>query len=66
MARKRKIIVIPSGNVQKLMKSIGCSRSAVYEALNYNRNSTLSMNIREKALKEYGGVYVDKVLFDNQ
>ena len=41
MARKKKIIQVPSGNVEKLMKVMRCSRSAVFNALAYRFISEL-------------------------
>lgn len=61
--KKRKVIQLPHGNVQKLMKAMGCSHTSVYDALCGNTNSEMAAKIRKEALTNYGGVEVYKVYF---
>ena len=63
MAFKKKIIVVPVGNVQKIAKANNVTPSAVYNALNYNSNSTLAQSLRKQALDLYGGINDTKVVF---
>jgi len=56
MARKKKIIQVPPGNVEKLMKVMRCSRSAVFNALAFRSDSVSAQAIRNQALSAYGGI----------
>jgi hypothetical protein len=56
MARKKKIIQVPPGNVEKLMKVMRCSRSAVFNALAFRSDSESAKAIRSQALSAYGGI----------
>lgn len=64
MAFRKKIIVVPSGCVQKMAKAHGVTAAAVYNALNYNSNSELAQLLRKRALEEYGGINDTKVVFN--
>lgn len=56
MARKKKIIQVPPENVEKLMKAMRCSRSAVFNALAFRSDSEMAKSIRSQALNAYGGI----------
>lgn len=64
MAFRKKIIVVPVGNVQKMAKANGVTPAAVYNALNYNSNSDLAQLLRKQAIEAYGGVNDTKIVFD--
>lgn len=64
MARKREIIKVPVGNVEKMATANSVSRATVYNALNYSSNSEQAKMLRKQALEEYGGVPEKRVLFD--
>ena len=51
----KKSIIIGKEDREFIMRAFGCSRQAVWNALNYNRDSHLSKRIRVLALKR-GGV----------
>ncbi len=63
MVRRKKIIQVPSGTVEKLCKAFRCKRTAVYDALSFTTNSELAELIRKNALSSYGGVTTTKVIF---
>lgn len=65
MTRKKKIISVPVGNVQKLAKAHKCSQTAVYNALAYTSDSVMAQLIRKEAVELYGGVIQQKVVFTN-
>ena len=56
MVRKKKIIQVPPGNVEKLMKVMRCSRSAVFNALAFRSDSASAQAIRSQAVNAYGGI----------
>lgn len=56
MVRKKKIIQVPPGNVEKLMKVMKCSRSAVFNALAFRSDSESAKAIRSQAMAAYGGI----------
>ena len=62
--RRKKIIRVPSGMVQRLIKETGMSEVSVYNALAYRSDSASAQAIRKKALTEYGGVATTKICFD--
>lgn len=64
MARKREIIRLPVGNVDKMVTAYGVSRATVYNALNYSSNSEQAKLLRKKALEEYNGAMDKRTLFD--
>ena len=53
--KQRLEIVVPYGNITKLAKSFGIRRETVSFALRFCSSSQLAENIRERAIKEYGG-----------
>lgn len=62
MARRKKIIAIPKGSIEKLMAATGCSRSAVWNALAYRCESETAEMIRRTALESFGGVETTKLV----
>ena len=62
-AKKIKIIKVPLEGRKKLAERYGCCRETIFNALAYRSQSKQSEDIRQDALKEFGGVVVDKVLF---
>ena len=63
--RKKKVIQVPPGAVQLIMRAHRCSKTAVYDALSWKTNSEFASRIRQDALADYGGVEVTKVYFNN-
>lgn len=63
-AKIKKIIKVPAGCVMKLTALHNCSKQSVYAALAYNTDSALAVAIRRDALKVFGGVETDKVVFN--
>lgn len=61
--KKIKIIKVSLEGRKKLAERYGCSRESIYNALGSRSQSKQSEYIRQDALKEFGGVIVDKVLF---
>lgn len=61
--KKIKIIKVSLEGRKKLAERYGCSRETIYNALGFRSQSKQSEHIRQDALKEFGGVVVDKVLF---
>ena len=61
--KKIKIIKVSLEGRKKLAERYGCTRETIYNALGYRSQSKKSECIRQDALKEFGGVIVDKVLF---
>lgn len=53
--KQRLEIVVPYGNITKLAKSFGVRRETVAFALRFCSSSQLAEDIRERAVKEYGG-----------
>jgi len=64
MSRRKKIIQVPHGNVEKMMKAYGYTRSAVYNALAYRTDSETAKMIRSQAVELYGGVATTKLILD--
>lgn len=62
MARKKKIIQVPTENVEKLAKLMRCTRSAVYNALAFRSDSDSAKAIRFQALHSYGGIETYKYI----
>lgn len=52
---KRQEITIPYGTRSKLAKSFGVKPDTVTTALRFNSNSQLANDIRERAIKMFGG-----------
>ena len=63
MATKRKVIVLPKGQLELICRSMNVKRATVYNALNGNSNSENAQQIRRLALSTYGGVETFKVIF---
>lgn len=63
MARKKRIIQVPLGAVEKMQEEFKCSRTAVYNALAYRSESDTAKRIREAAVRSYGGVSTSKLVF---
>ena len=61
--KKIKIIKVSLEGRKKLAERYGCTRETIYNALGYRSQSKKSEYIRQDALKKFGGVIVDKVLF---
>lgn len=61
--KKTKIIKVPLEGRKKLAERYGCCRETIFNALAFRSQSKQSEYIRQDALKEFGGVVVDKVLF---
>lgn len=56
MTRKKKVVIkVPFGNITKIAEGFGVRRSTVSMALNFASDSQLAHNIRDRALKLYGG-----------
>lgn len=64
MTKRKKIIQVPHGNVEKMCKAFRCKKTAVYDALAFRTNSELSNTIRQSALTFYGGVQTTKLVLD--
>jgi hypothetical protein len=62
MARRKKIIMVPHGTVDKLCKVFGCRRTAVYDALGFKTDSELAKSIRQNAVTFYGGIQTTKIV----
>lgn len=63
MTKRKRIIQVPNGSVEKMCKAFSCKRTAVYDALGYKTNSELANLIRQSAISNYGGVPTTKVIF---
>lgn len=53
--RKKKIIV-PYGTLSRMAEAFGCQIRTVRKALNFETDSEQAQLLRNKALKEYGGM----------
>lgn len=62
MARRKKIIQVPHGTVEKIVSVMGCSRAAVFNALAYRSDSENAKTIRAQALAYYGGIETTKLV----
>ncbi len=60
----KKIIKVSPANCKMLSTLHNCSKQSVYAALAYNTDSALAVAIRRDALNVFGGVEVDKVVFN--
>ena len=63
MVKRKKVIVVPHGAVEKMCRAFRCRRTAVYDALGYKTNSELAELIRQNAVSQYGGVQTTKIIF---
>ena len=61
--KKTKTIKVSLEGRKKLAERYGCRRETIYDALGFRSLSKQSEYIRQDALREFGGVIVDKVLF---
>lgn len=64
MVKRKKIIMVPRGSVEKMCKAFRCKRTAVYDALSFTTNSDLAELIRQSALSTYGGVQTTKLILN--
>lgn len=60
----KKIISVSSEMRKKLIAKHRCSNATVYNALAYKTNSTIARAIRKDATKRFGGIEIDKVVFN--
>ena len=60
MALTRPTIQLPRGVADKIMQAEGCSRTALYAALNNTSNSDEAKRLRKVAINMYGGVEYKK------
>lgn len=64
MVRRKKIIQVPRGAVEKMCKAFRCKRTAVYDALSFTTDSELAKLIRKNAIETYGGVHTTKLILN--
>lgn len=62
--KRKPIIQVPPGAVEKMCKAFRCKRTSVYNALSYNSKSELANIIRQNAIANYGGVKTTKLVMD--
>ena len=62
MVKRKRVIQVPPGTVDKLCKAFRCKRTAVYDALAFNSDSELANIIRQNAVSMYGGVQTTKLV----
>lgn len=60
MALTRPTIQLPRGAADKIMQAEGCSRTALYAALNHTSHSEEAKRLRKVAITMYGGVEFKK------
>lgn len=60
MARTRLTIQLPRGAASRMMRAEGCSKTALYAALNSTSFSDEAKRLRKVALSKYGGVEYKK------
>lgn len=60
MALTRPTIQLPRGAASKIMRAEGCSKTALYAALNNTSHSDEAKHIRKVAIEIYGGVEFKK------
>lgn len=63
-AKKLKIIKVSSKGRLELQKKYGCVRETVFNALGFRSHSEQAEKIRQDAINLYGGVKIDKVVFN--
>lgn len=63
MAIKKKIIRVPVGKAREIAKLHKCTEQSVYNALSFTTNSEMAAIIREQAIRDYGGVLTNKIVF---
>lgn len=62
MARKKKIIQVPTKNVELLAKAMKVGKVTVWNALAFRSDSQNAQQIRRLALSAYGGVETTKLV----
>ncbi len=62
MVRKKKIIQVPTKNVELIAKAMQVGRVAVYNALAFRSDSENAQQIRKVAIEAYGGIEVYKYI----
>ena len=62
MAYRKKIVMVPSENVDKLAAAHGITRGAVYNMLAFRSDSHLAQLVRKQAVDMYGGVNTTKMV----
>jgi len=62
MARKKRIIQVPSENIEKLAASVGTSKGTVWNALAYRSDSANAQLIRKRAVELFGGIETTKLV----
>ena len=58
--KTRKVIQLPRGKAEMMMKSLGIGRTTLYAALNGSSNSDEAKLTRKLAVSRYGGVEYNK------
>lgn len=62
MVRKKKIIQVPTKNVELLAKAMQVGKVAVYNALAFRSDSENAQQIRKAAIEAYGGIETYKYI----
>lgn len=58
--KTRKVIQLPRGKAEMMMKSLGIGRTTLYAALNDTSHSEQAKRTRRLAISKYGGVEYNK------
>ena len=58
--KSRRVIQLPRGKAEMMMKSLGIGRTTLYAALNGTSNSDDAKRTRRLAITKYGGVEYNK------
>lgn len=61
--KKIKIIKVSPEGRKKLAERYGCRRETIYNALGFRSHSKQAEDIRNDALKEFGGIKYDNIVF---
>lgn len=64
-AKTQKIISVSLRCRDKLKVKYQCSQTSVYNALAFRTNNKRAEQIRQDAIKKYGGIEIDKPIFTN-
>ncbi len=62
--KTQKVIVIPLKCRDALKRKYQCSQTSLYNALAYRTMNKRAQQIRQDAIKKFGGVEVDKPVFN--
>lgn len=62
--KTQKVIVIPIKSRDTLKRKYQCSQTSLYNALAYRTMNKRAQQIRQDAIKKFGGVEVDKPVFN--